>query len=89
MADGAACFLEAIPTAQAEAVTGGGAERTTLTATARRIMEARGTPHGRYRAIDSPAFTPADVGTGLPLGCAEPLLACFARLRAFFLRQCR
>jgi hypothetical protein len=30
--------------AQTGVVTGGGAERTTLTATVRRIMEARGTP---------------------------------------------
>jgi hypothetical protein len=43
-ADCVACFLRAIPTAQAGAVRGGGAERTTLTATARRIMEARSTP---------------------------------------------
>ena len=43
-ADCAAWFLKAISTTQAGAVTGGGAERTTLTATARRIMEARGTP---------------------------------------------
>ena len=43
-ADCAVGFLKAIPTAQAGAVTGEGAERTTLTATAHRIMEARGTP---------------------------------------------
>jgi len=43
-ADCAALFLKAIPTAQAGAVTGGGAKHTTLTATARRKMEARDTP---------------------------------------------
>ncbi len=86
----------------AGAVTGGGAKRTTLTATASRIMESAVTPlmvalYGiiiaegifRYRVTDSPAFTPADAGTGLPLGCAEPFPACFARLCAFFFRQWR
>src|SRR5579885_1777505 len=41
---------------------------------------------GRYRATDSRAFAPAVVGAGLPL--AESFPACFARLCAFFLRQC-
>jgi hypothetical protein len=86
----------------AGAVTGGGAKRTTLTATASRIMESAVTPlmvalYGiiitegifRYRVTDSPAFTPADAGIGLPLGCAESFPACFARLCAFFFRQWR
>jgi len=34
----------------------------------------------RYRVMDSPAFTPAEVGPGLPLGCAELFPACLARL---------
>jgi hypothetical protein len=57
---------------------GGGAERTTLTATARRIMEAQA------RAI---FYRVTDSLSGIAF--AEDLPACLACLRAFLLRQCR